>query len=409
MAKGKSLRDKYKAKSVKITDLKAKKAEEDKLLGANNFGDYLEFEDGKTKKFKLFPPHDGPDFYVMKKEAWITIEKEDGETGRRTVLNSIVHGGTKRDIIEEYVQFIKANVKDAEKLKLLAEWQTKIGYDVSWVAYASEIEKKNRKFGLLEFKKTVRDALNKEMFIEDEDDPIEIDPFTDIDEGLPVLIKYLKKPNKKKGEEYYSLTVGKKAVKLTDEELEKFDAAKPLTELFNNVYKMKDFALALEGLQHYDEEHEFDLFEDDRWLEIVEEVKAQYEGDEEEEEDEDDEPKKKSKSKKSKKAAKVEEDEEDEEEEEDEDDEEEEEAEEEDDEEEEDEEDEDEEEEDEDDEEEDEEEEDEDEDDEEDEDEEEEEEEAPKKKSKKSVKDAPKKGKMSMDDIRAKLKNRAKK
>ncbi len=309
------LRDKY--KSASLEDLKKKADEENAILGHSSFGDYLPIEDGKTNKFRIFPPHSGADFFLMKRQCWITINTDDGETGRRTVLNSRLHGDTKLDIIEEYIKFATSNVKDKEKLKTLSDWKTGISFDTEWVAYASKIIKDKTEFGLLAFKKTVRDELNKNMFMEDDDDPIEVDPFTDVEEGLPVLIKYNSKPNKKKGEDYYVLNVAKKPVALTDEDLEKFDKCKTLHELFRGVYTLKDFELALQGAEFYDIDNELDLFEDDRWLEIVEKVKSQYDdidededGDEEEEEEK---PKKKKPAKK-KVEEEIEEDEEDEEE-----------------------------------------------------------------------------------------------
>ena len=81
---------------------------------------------------------------------------------------------------------------------------------------------------------------------------------------------------------------------LTDEEIEYFMSLKPLTEVIQK-YGMRDFERALEGLQNFDEEHEMELFEDDGWLEHVEEIKAQYD---DEEEAEDDKPSKKKTSKK---------------------------------------------------------------------------------------------------------------
>jgi hypothetical protein len=153
----------------------------------------------------------------------------------------------------------------------------------------------------------VRDAMNKLAFSEDEDEAIEVDPFTDPDEGLPILVKYMKNPNKKKGENYYEVSFPKKvsARPLTDEEIEYFMTLKPLTEVIQK-YGMRDFEKALEGLQNFDEEHEMELFEDDAWLEHVEEIKAQYDG---EEEEEDDKPSKKKTSKKVTKKVVEEEDE----------------------------------------------------------------------------------------------------
>ena len=90
---------------------------------------------------------------------------------------------------------------------------------------------------------------------------------------------------------------------LSDEEIEHFLTMKPLSEVIYK-YEMRDFEKALEGLQNFDDENEIGLFEDEDWLEHVEEIKAQYESDEEDEE------KPKAKKKTSKKVVKKEEPEE---------------------------------------------------------------------------------------------------
>ena len=159
----------------------------------------------------------------------------------------------------------------------------------------------------------VRDAMNKLAFSEDEDEVIEVDPFTDPDEGLPVMVTYRKNPNKKKGENFYEVSFPKKvsARPLTDEEIEYFMTLKPLNEILSK-YGMKDFERALEGLQNFDEENEIGLFDDEDWIEHLEEIKAQYDSDDSEE---DSAPKKKTAVKKAVKKAYAKSEEEDEEEE----------------------------------------------------------------------------------------------
>ena len=160
----------------------------------------------------------------------------------------------------------------------------------SWLCYADVVrEGEELRAKVWEFKKMVRDLLNKLAMSEDGDEPIEIDPFTDPDEGVPVLVKYLKKPNKKKGEQYYEVTLGKKpkARPLTDEELEYFATLKPISEVTRR-YNMSEFDKAIDGLKNFDEDNDFNLFDNDDWLEIVEEVKQQYDSD-----SEDEQPKKK--------------------------------------------------------------------------------------------------------------------
>lgn len=296
MAKKKNLRDKY--KPAKIVDLKKKVEQEDSMIGSNfSNSSFLEITDGKTSKFRLFPSHDGsPDFYRMRKRYWITIEGDDGEPARRTVLDARVHGNFKKDIINEYVKWCKDNVSDTKAIEAMTHWKGGLQPDHHFMAYAVKVSKDETEFGILEFKKTVRDAINKATFVEEDDEPIEVDPFTDIEDGLPILIKYNSKPNKKKKEDYYDVQVGRKAIAISDEDLEKFDEAKPLIELYNGVYNLTHFELALEGLRYFDSEHEIDAFDDDQWLEIVELLKSAVE-DSSEDEDEEEKPKRKKSSK----------------------------------------------------------------------------------------------------------------
>lgn len=271
------IRDKYKNKSMRVKDLKKQVDNEDNIVGSAGISDFLKIkEDGKTVKIRLFPAHDGKEFIVLRKQHWISIEGEGDKPSRRTVLNAFVHGGKKEDIIDAYIKYATANLKDKEKIAKLTSYEGGLTGQNEWIGYAVKITADGTEFGKVEFKKTVRDAINAATFVEDEDEPIEIDPWTDIDEGLPLLIKYLSKPNKKKGENYYSVTAGKKAIPMTDEDITKFDKAKPLTDLYSNVYTSSMFELALEGLKYFDVENEIELFEDEDWLEIVKQIKSQF-------------------------------------------------------------------------------------------------------------------------------------
>lgn len=299
-------------KATPIKKLKKRVDEDNEMVGVGS-NEYLNLEDGKTLKIRIFPAHPGvEDFYIPKKCYWLTVAGRDGDPRRTTVLDSKVHGGTKWDLVEEYVKFAKKKwAKDADKLDALTgtgQNRNSLNPSYTWLCYAAQVTADEElRAKLWEFKKMVRDAMNKLAFSEDEDEAIEVDPFTDPDEGLPILVKYMKNPNKKKGENYYEVSFPKKvsARPLTDEEIEYFMTLKPLTEVLPK-YGMRDFEKALEGLQNFDEEHEMELFEDDAWLEHVEEIKAQYDG---EEEEEDDKPSKKKTSKKVTKKVVEEEDE----------------------------------------------------------------------------------------------------
>ena len=293
-----NLRSQFKATSIKA--LKNKIDKDDATMGVQN-NEYLNLEDGKLLKIRIFPAHPHEEnFYISKMCYWLPFTNDDGESKRRTVLDSIAHGGTEMDIVREYVRFAKSRYSDdAEKMEALVGTgmqSNSLNPQYSWLCYADSVKEDTElKPKLWEFKKMVRDLLNKLACSEDEDEPIEVDPFTDPDDGLVLAVKYLKKPNKKKGENYYEVDFAKTGKKkeaysrpLTDEELENFMKMRPLSEIIPR-YGMRDFEQALEGLQNFDEENGFDLFDDDEWLEIVEKVKAQYEASD----DDDDAPKKK--------------------------------------------------------------------------------------------------------------------
>lgn len=283
-----NLRAQLKATSIK--KLQKQVDAENEMVGTGSSTGYLNLEDGKTIKIRIFPAHPGQEeFYVAKKCYWLTFNTDDGDTRRGTVLDSKVHGGTKWDVVEEYVKWAKKRVgNDAEKLEALVGNGPKsnsLNPQYTWLCYADRVNGDDPlRAKLWEFKKMVRDAMNKLAFSEDEDEVIEVDPFTDPDEGLPINVTYRKNPNKKKGENYYEVAFPKKvsARPLTDEEIEYFMTLKPLSEVIYK-YGMRDFERALEGLQNFDEENEIGLFDDDDWLEHLEEIKAQYDADEEEE------------------------------------------------------------------------------------------------------------------------------
>ena len=310
MAKN-DLRSQLKATSIKR--LQKQIDEDNAMVGAQSSAEYLNLEDGKTIKIRIFPCHPGQeDFYVARKCYWMSFVGDDGEQHRGTVLDSRVHGGTKYDVVEEYVKYAKKKVgNDADKLEALTGSGPKsnsLNPQYSWLCYADKINGDDQlRAKLWEFKKMVRDAINKLAFSEDEDEVIEVDPFTDPDEGLPIMVTYRKNPNKKKGENFYEVSFPKKvsARPLTDEEIEYFMTLKPLSEVINR-YGMRDFERALEGLQNFDTENEIDLFEDEDWLEHLEEIKAQYDA---EEDSEDSKPAKKSTKKVVKKVAEPEDDE----------------------------------------------------------------------------------------------------
>ncbi|HPI18740.1 MAG TPA: hypothetical protein PKY56_00080 [Candidatus Kapabacteria bacterium] len=274
-----NLKSKYSATSIKT--LKNKIDEENQNFGSS-YSDFLTIDEG-TNKFRICPKHPGEEnFYQMRCIHWISVENDEGEMHRKTVLNSRIHGNGTRDIIEEYVAFAKKKLAfddDAdEKLSTLTHWQNGLLPNISWILYAFKIKKVGEKtvkeFGRLELKKSARDQMNSISITEDVDDPIEVDPFTDPEDGTPILITW--SPKAKKASDKYKVVLAKNKMPLSEEELSILDKSKSLTEMYSGVYGIEDFELACEGLRNFDENYDMGCFDTDEFQETLEEVKAQY-------------------------------------------------------------------------------------------------------------------------------------
>ena len=274
-----SFREQFKATSTK--KLKSFTEKEDSYTSKGVSSDFIQIKEG-SNKIRLFPKHpDEENFTIMRAQYWLTLENDKGEMGRRTVLSAIVHGNQKKDIVDEYVKFCKNNLSsdedDRAKLKLLTDWQKGLTLSTSWIAYGKKIIKDGEdQFGLIELNKSTRDGINSLAFVEDEDDVMETDPFTDPDEGYPVIIKY--DPSQKKAADKYKVTLAKNNLPLTDEELEIFADKTPLSQLTMLQYSNVDFENALEGLKNFDEDNEINLFDSDEFQDVISELKKSFGG-----------------------------------------------------------------------------------------------------------------------------------
>ena len=272
-----NLRDKFKA--TKVAEIKKSIDNETALLGYTSGQEYLRLESGKTTKIRIYPkfPNENK-YWQMRSYYWLPIVTNDGEIKRRPFSDARRHGGMEKDIVDEYIKFVKSNFSDDEE-KIFTRQRDGLAIVNSWVAYASEVGEDDEPLHpkVWEFKKTVRDLLRNLACDEDGDSIIEDDPFTDPNDGLIVRVKFNKQPDKKRGENFYEVSLGKTPKKrpLTDEELEEFDKMTPLSELFDG-YSIDDFEDALKSLQTFDEEEGIEAFDMPEWLDVVEEVRSQF-------------------------------------------------------------------------------------------------------------------------------------
>ena len=96
-------------KATPIKKLKARIDEDNSMLNNGN-AEFLSLEDGKLMKIRIFPAHpDHDNFYVPRKCYWLPFTTDSGDERRGTVLDSIFHGKTAMDIVQEYVAYVKTH------------------------------------------------------------------------------------------------------------------------------------------------------------------------------------------------------------------------------------------------------------------------------------------------------------
>lgn len=277
-------------------------------------GDYHSIDKGKNY-FRMMPPHN-PDEPSMQAKVvyWLDCKVEeikDGEpTGKyvikpRPIFDSRIHGGTPKDIIDEYIKFTKKKIFETvqdkeEKTKLLApingwrdrtgKWNPGILPSQSFVCYATKGDIVPENLGRLELWKNDKETLEKLNISENSDEPIITDMFSDPNEGIKFIIT---KNLDDKGQIYTLITKdtfdpkGVKDVskayqqwlnsqKVPDEVLAKLEEMEPLSKQFKNVYKKSDFNRALEALEMFDEKHGYGIFKFPEFLSIVKEIEAYY-------------------------------------------------------------------------------------------------------------------------------------
>lgn len=269
-------------------------------------GDFHTLEAGDNT-FRFYPFHPdggGSAFYEPKTVSFLPIEKKkrdkDGketdevEVKRSPVFNAIVHGISREtgqplkvDLVDTYLTLLKQVLEDEyqddedgfkKKWAIATRFKSdqSIKPQASWVAYADKFipEKDGKggdwKFGKLEFKSSIKDQLNAiPASLEGDDDVLNTDPYSDPDEGIPVVIN--KNPDEKPAN-YYKVDFLKETVKtsrgysstiaplaISDEMLEKFVELPSLFEMFRNVYTEKDFKAQYEGLQRFDQKNGFGI------------------------------------------------------------------------------------------------------------------------------------------------------
>ena len=289
--------------AIEKQEEKAKKVSRNFSSGGSNRPTFHKVEEG-SNWFRIAPAHDPKDSpYVPIRKTMLRCEVdvfEDGEpTGEKevklkNVLIATQHGkGITKDVVETYIDYVykRANEEFSDKddrtrflnpitgFKARGKWNPGIRPSTNWVTYAWD---KSGALGRLELYDSWMKEIREVSARESEDEAITIDIFSDPDEGFPLLIEKNKENNKwkytvvnetlKKGEDWDDFF---KRNRVSDSQLKDLMEVRSLKELLVNVYSIRDFELAIDGLKRFDKENKYDIFKDDEFLKEVEECEAQ--------------------------------------------------------------------------------------------------------------------------------------
>ena len=297
--------DRSKFKATEVATLKQQESENQTPRGGGDNDGRVSFHkipEGQSK-WRIMPAHpDAKSFMYPKQVSWLPQEvtytkdgKEITEIQRRPLFNSKTHGGTAKDIIEEYIKFVEKIVfdecQDPEERKTrlfnLTNWKVGVRGRITWIVYALKIEGNVKTLGRLELPGMVKDTMNVLAITEDiSNDVIQTDPFSDPDLGKAIIISY-NKTEKDPSKKYTATLEWRGDYALTDDELEDLIAADSLEVIYQNCYKRKDFEKALNGLRIFDEENGYHAFGHDEWLDVCTTIDAYYPEDADEDQDED--------------------------------------------------------------------------------------------------------------------------
>lgn len=263
---------------------------------------WLSCEEGNND-FRFFPStEEGVAFMQLRHthRLPIEVENEDGTKEikeRKPVFNSRTHGGTAKDIVDEYCEFLEKREVDRISQQKLSkkefgaaikqvmapvnDWKKGIRPEFRWTGYAAKLEWnddgsiKSKEKGVFDFSFSVGKKMDSLAQSQDRRGKVTTtNPFIDIDTGAILVINYDKKRDPA---EMYQLSIDPSdPIAWEDSDLEWLDQQRSLAEQYIGSYRRLDFELAMEGLKRFDERNSFGVFDDPAFQAIVEEISGYY-------------------------------------------------------------------------------------------------------------------------------------
>jgi len=289
-------RQKYKATKVEV--IANQEQETEAVSGSKSRrGGFHTVKPG-ANHFRIAPAH--PDtlaFWYPFSRSYLPMEVDGDKQGekkiiRKPVFDARIHSEHNRhDIVDEYIKVANKIAQSlySDKKERYAYLKHIYGYRTSnsfvggirpnttWIVYAWDIRETDKgiEFGSLdrlELKTTVKDDMN---VLASGEGAIGTEPFTDIDEGVPITIKYDNGQGVQPKDRYrcsFAILGNKnypRPLPLPDKQLEEMDSVEPLENIYVNKYTSSDFEMAVQGLRLFDEKHGYGVFEDEGFLEMI--------------------------------------------------------------------------------------------------------------------------------------------
>lgn len=265
-------------------------------FGVDKVSELSEWEDDKIKE--ILVEELGADF-KMKTKKRVFISTLHGKLGSQ-------------DLVEEYIKFVVKFVneeiddRDEARKKLSPvfgyrdkdkKWVPGISPQTAYVFYAWEWGTEKNFYKVDIYEKMMDKIEELYSKFDDPEKPLTIDPFSDKSEGIAIVFDKFKNEKQRwdfsiydqpfDGRKHDSYKEYIKEFALNEDQLKHLKEVKPLHEIYGRgVFRKRDFELQLNGLILFDEKFGFNAFAQDDFLDIVEVIAAQYEGEEEEKEEE---------------------------------------------------------------------------------------------------------------------------
>lgn len=255
-------------------------------------------------ELRVLPSVKGEKPYISRKVVKLPIEcpiydKDGKDTGKKEVrqkdiFTSDVHsdkmGG--KDAVMIYIDFVYALANDIqdsdEKKKFLApitgyfnrqkQWVWGVSPNLNYVCYVY-VEDEIHRFDVRPqwWKKMKNISLERSN-----DNVINIDIFSDCDEGYPLIINTTLN---EKGKSQFDISCGLPdaskreswddfflRTRVPDNILQELEELPSLEDQYKDVFSRKDWDMQIEGLERFDKQNGFEIFQNDEFLNVLEEL-----------------------------------------------------------------------------------------------------------------------------------------